>query len=158
MEGPQILLFLSSPTRTSLLAAVLVGACRTPPGQAPGPTFGGDKCPRPEWAAAPLQPQLLFDEPGPAGVLTILLLDRHSGEPIPGVVGLAGTTFRAYADPGGIARLSPVPPGRYLVVAMAISFHSRRDSVVLASNTGRTRVVQLQRSPYCLETASFRTH
>jgi hypothetical protein len=129
-----------------LPAALLIGGCHA--NVKPEPCYGVN------WAKEPLQPALHFDHPGPAGVVTILLLDAHSGGILPGAqVALGGTPRMARTDSTGTAILRDVPPGRYEIWARHIGYSPRKDSLILALGEGRTRIVQLQRDVVCLQEA-----
>ena len=109
-------------------------------------------CPPEAWAAVPLQPALHVDEPGRSNIVTVLLLDRHSGAPIShGVVRLSGTVLQARPSQDGIATISQVPEGRYLAIGLALGYIPFKDSVVVTAADGRIRVFQLRRMGHCLQ-------
>jgi len=126
------------------LAALLLIGCR--------PKVTPDPCPAIAWGKEPLQPQLHFDQPGPAGVVIVLVLDAHSGASLlDAVVVLTDTPRTARTDSSGTATLRDVPPGRYEVRALRLGYSASSDSLVLASGEGRVRIIQLQRVGFCLE-------
>jgi len=130
--------------RSALCVVTLAMGCRTP--VVPGP------CPAVKWAATPLQPVIFFDQPGPQGNVTVLLLDGHSGAPVVGgQIALTPPNLAVPTDSNGIGTFTGLPAGRYLLIARGIGFRAWRDSLVLQPGDGRIRIVQLRREGLCLE-------
>ena len=129
--------------RSAVCVVTLAMGCRAP--------VVSDPCPAVKWAAVPLQPLIHFDQLGPQGNVTVLLLDGHSGEPISGgQIALAPSNVAAPTDSNGIGTFTNLLPGRYQLAARGIGYKARRDSLILQPGEGRIRIVQLRRDGLCV--------
>ena len=94
---------------------------------------------------AHVAPVLALDEPAPPGMITVLVLDGHSGDPIRAHLTLDPIRRIAEADLTGVARFTDMAPGRYGIVIRAMGYRAKVDSLVVSSTAGRIRIAQLRR-------------
>ncbi len=127
---------------TVLCAGVLPAGCHA----RPAPRYSINIDCIPDWSLAPLLPPIHFREPTTAGTITTLLLDAHSGTPIRyGRIYLQGTNLASADDSAGRVILHGVPPGRHVLVAQAVGYEVRQDTVSVTHDTGWALVLQLRR-------------
>ncbi len=66
------------------------------------------------------------------GIVTGIVIDQKSGEPLVGTnVFIKGTVLGAASGSDGSYKISNVPPGKYVVVANYVGYHSREDEITV---------------------------
>src|SRR5688572_20854994 len=96
---------------------------------------------------APLAPALYFAETLTPGSVGVLVIDAHSGAPLPhSPVALNPGGPRVMTDSLGRARITAVRPGRYVLHVRSIGYHARMDSVSVTAASAFAAVIQLRRA------------
>lgn len=92
----------------------------------------------------PQLPLIPVREPTTPGTVTVLLLDRHNGQPLAGGrISIQDTRLLALTDSAGRASLANVPAGRHVVESIAVGYDAQRDTVTVGPTAGWALVMQL---------------
>lgn len=95
----------------------------------------------------PLGPAIHFAEPIAPRMVSVLVLDAHSGTPINyAVVNVVGESFGGTTDTTGVVRFRLPRAGSFAIHARGISYEEWRGSIAVTDSTGFATIVQLHRS------------